>query len=130
VAWLDYFDARRLLVHEWSGHGVSAEDIAVRLEVEPAQVESILLQSTEPLPGCSRARAMGLREQVLALQREVHAYRETPTLRPPPAVSDIRGLLSNPDPALCGCQYWVPSDGVTLDDDHQAGCLFAANPKP
>lgn len=123
--WIDYFDARRLLIHEWSGHGVNAEDIAMRLEVAAEQVDAILRQPLEPLPGCSRAHAIELAGRVKALERELHSIRDTPTLRPVAAVSDVRGLLSNADAAICGCQYWVPGDGLTVAEEHQPGCVFA-----
>jgi hypothetical protein len=128
AAKLDFFDARRRLIHEWRGQGMSPEDIAVRFILFVDQVEAILAQPDQPLPGSSRALAQELRLRVKELEREIHAYREPPSPLPPQASTDVRALLSNPDPALCGCQYWVQSDGVIAPDAHQPGCIFA--PKP
>jgi hypothetical protein len=127
TAWVDYIDARRRMIHEWSANGASVDDICGRLALSVEKVESILVQLADPpLPGCSREVADKLRQRVAELERLVHRIRETPSSRPAPEVSDVRGLLSNPNPALCGCQYWSPSDGMTLCDRHHQSCVFAS----
>lgn len=125
TSWVDYIDARRRMIHEWAADGVCSDEISARLACSVEKVDSILSQSTDPLPGCSRAVASELRERVAELERVVHRMRESPSYRPPPHVSDVRGLLSNPTPALCGCQYWTASDGITLRDAHHPSCVFA-----
>jgi DNA-binding transcriptional MerR regulator len=125
TAWLDYLDARRRMAHEWRDAGVSAEDIAIRFEVEPDHVERILQQRTDPLPGTSRALVAELRARVAELEQELHGSAEPRPSLPAPVLSDVRSLLAHIDPALCGCQHWVTRDPTTAPDQHDPRCVFA-----
>jgi DNA-binding transcriptional MerR regulator len=125
TAWLDYIDARRRMVHEWSAQGVNAEDISVRLEVDPEHVERIRSQSTEPLPGTARATVRELRTRISELEQQLHGSRDTPPVPPPPVTSDVRSLLAHIDPALCGCQHWVTRDPSVAPDQHDPRCVFS-----
>lgn len=128
TAWLDYLDARRRMIQEWHTQGHGAEDIAVRLEVDPERVAAIIEQLVDPpLPGSSRAVVAELRRRVAELERELHrrdSIPPSPRLHIP-TKSQIRALLSNEDPAKCGCQFFGDSDGVTVPDKHHPECIFA-----
>lgn len=132
IAWLDYLDARRRLIHEWHAAGVSAEDAALRIEIDAAHAQRIIEQLADPpLPGSSRALVAELRQRVAALEAEL-ARRDS---MPPPSArihvpsrSQIRALLSHADPAKCGCQFFADSDGTTTPETHHPECIFAQPP--
>lgn len=123
--WLDYLDARRRLIHEWHALELDAVDIAFRFSVDREHVLRILQQRLDPpAPGTSRSLVAQLRQRVRDLERAIHQRDFQPARALPPR-SDIRSLLSNPDPALCGCQFWLQTDGMTVQDSHHPECIFA-----
>lgn len=107
TAWVDYVDARRRLIHEWHRQDVSAEDIAVRIAIEPEQVQAIITQSAEPpFPGSARHQVLEWKKRCSDLEAELQAVGAVPS-EPPPVESMFRSLALHPDPECCGCQYWV-----------------------
>jgi hypothetical protein len=127
TAWVDYVDARRRLLHEWHEQGVSAEDMAVRIELWTEQIEAILAQPTEPpFPGSARFQLEEWKRRVAELEAELYAAGATPS-NPPPVESQFRALKLHPDPECCGCQYWTdhPRPG-----QHHPQCEHAPRPAP
>lgn len=111
-AWADYLDARLRLVHQWAGEGKSFDEMVERLTPDAHQLALLLLTPTmPPLPGSSRDRVRSWQERAERLQRELIAMMARiapPEPQPPqPRISQVRALLSDPDPARCGCQYWT-----------------------
>lgn len=105
TAWVDYVDARRRLVHEWKEQGVCDDDIAIRLELEPVQIEAIGQQPTEPpFPGSSRYQLIEWQRRVRELEAELHAAAAG--VSKGPSESQFRALLPHADAECCGCQYW------------------------
>jgi hypothetical protein len=128
TAWLDYIDARRRLIHEWHAQGIDPVDIAFRFELDLERVSRIIRERVDPpLPGTARAVAAELRERVARLERALHGREsESPLRRCIPTVSQIQALLSNPDPAICGCQFLKQEqDPVIASDEHHVDCPFA-----
>jgi hypothetical protein len=129
-SWLDYVDARRRMIHEWHERGVDAVDITFRFVIGVDYVTTILHQPIDPpFYGTSRALVAELRGRVSDLERLLHKRDSQPPERPVPTASLIRSLLSNPNPALCGCQYFAPADGVIVPDEHHPDCVFAVKTK-
>lgn len=131
TAWLDYLDARRRLIHEWHAAGVSAEDAAVRIEIDAAHAQKIIEQLVDPpLPGSSRALVAELRKRIEELEAELHRRESLPPSERMhvPSRSQIRALLSNADPAKCGCQFFADSEAVTVPERHHPECIFASPP--
>jgi len=129
TGWLDYVDARRRMIHEWYSQGIEAFDMALRFEIDVEHVERIIRQPADPpLPGTARAQVIELRKRVAELERELHRRDSLPP--PPPGIvpttSQIRALLSNPDPALCGCAFFKPdAETGVASDEHHPECPFA-----
>ncbi len=112
TTWADYLDARLRLVHEWAGEGVSFDTMAQRLTPDPHQLALLLLTpTTPPLPGSSRDRMRSWQMRAERLQRELIAMMARvapPDPQPdPPRITQVRALLSDPDPDRCGCRYWT-----------------------
>lgn len=124
--WADYLDARLRLVHQWAGEGVSFEDMADRLAPDPEQLALILLTSTEPpLPGSARDRMIAWQLRAEQLQRELNARAQPEAQGQVPRHTQVRALLSDPDPDSCGCQYWT--DQPVLHQHHRE-CSHAPPP--
>jgi len=108
-AWADYLDARLRLIHEWGDEGLTSIRISERLCVDAVDCERILQTPTEPpLPGCSRDLVRTWRERAARLEAMVIEAEGRASTMPPeqPVYSQIQAIKRDPDPAICGCQYW------------------------
>lgn len=123
TAWADYVDARLLYVHQLRSEGASVEQIVGRLEVDAETVEAWLRQAPVPFPGSSRAQLDEWKTRVSALEAELHAAALSQ--RSAPIESEFRALRLNPDPELCGCQYWAHAPG---GGKHHPRCMHASEP--
>lgn len=127
-AWADYLDARLRLVREWDDAGHSPIEIAERLTPSAVDIVKLLETPTEPpIPGCSRDRVRFLTDRIERLTTELANRGEVFSTLPPqmPTHSQIRSLALDPDPAACGCQYWVerPRPG-----EHHPECAHFPRP--
>lgn len=125
-AWADFLDARLRLVHEWAGDGLTFDEMVERLTPDADQLALVLLTPTiPPLPGCVRDRAHALQQRVAELERELHAKPEPPAPPGEPRVTQVRALMSDPDPEQCGCQYWTDRPP---NHQHHRECSYAPPP--
>ncbi len=124
LAWADYLDARLRLVHEWAGEGLSFVEMARRLTPDPHDLALLMLTATiPPQPGSSRDQLISARIRLDRAERQLTERAEPLPRRPHPPNSQVRALLLDPDPNICGCQHWTnhPRNG-----EHHPHCAHAA----
>ena len=131
-AWADYLDARTRLVHQWTAEGLAFAVMVQRLTPLATDL-AVEGPSDPPLPGSSRAQLGAWRARAGDLETELRerdspapetdrSQRDAEVLR----ASHVRALMSHPDPAQCGCQYWSPPPALGT---HHPRCAYPDEPR-